>query len=238
MYISVDEVINQNDLKIIIDLSKCCICKNILYEPVQCSECDNCFCKSCINEWLQKKFECPFRCKNSKFKPNRYINKVLSILNFKCRNGCESIIKYEDIKKHYEEDCEKIDFQKQYKNLLKKYNDLKIIMYDKIFPIAHCHQFLSSYPGPSHRCDMCKKSFELHEHGFRCSTCDIDFCNDCSIKLLNPYTKHNHKLELIKENDQKCDICTLFCHQRIKMNCNICNYGECLLCHTDAQLDK
>ena len=53
------------------------------------------------------------------------LNNVLSILKFKCKNGCNEIINYDNLEKHYEEDCDKIDFKTKYKELLIKYNALK-----------------------------------------------------------------------------------------------------------------
>ena len=237
MNLSPEEVINKEDLKVIEESSKCLICDYILFEPVQCLECDNCFCQSCINKWLVKNKDCPLRCKNPKYKGNRYINKVLSVLKFKCRNGCNTSIKYEDIKKHYKEDCKKLDFKKNYKELLKKYNDLKLIMKNKVLPIDHSHQFIATYPGDSHICDLCEKKFDIHQHSFTCSTCNIDFCDDCSFKLLNPNTTHPHNLELVLAFNQTCDLCKLSCHQAIKMTCKKCNYKECLICYTNHDLN-
>ena len=64
---------------------------------------------------------------------NKFVKNVLSILKFKCRNGCDKIIKYDELEKHYEEECEKIDYKAKYKALLKKYKELKK-EYDKVKP--------------------------------------------------------------------------------------------------------
>jgi hypothetical protein len=54
----------------------CEICQLLLYEPVACTDCDQLFCKKCINSWTFKNANCP-HCRN-RFKEahlNRYVNK-------------------------------------------------------------------------------------------------------------------------------------------------------------------
>ena len=93
--------------------------------PVQCNKCNKCFCKMCIDNYANSKSKCPFRCDNPQYNPNKFVENVLAILKFKCKNGCDKIIKYEELQKHYQEDCDKIDYKAKYKELLKKYKEMK-----------------------------------------------------------------------------------------------------------------
>ena len=120
--VSFEDIYNKNEAANMKDLLSCPICLNILISPVQCNKC---FCKICIDNYANSKSICPFRCDNPLYNPNKFVENVLAILQFKCKNGCDKIIKYEELQKHYQEDCDKIDFKAKYKELLKKYKELK-----------------------------------------------------------------------------------------------------------------
>ena len=123
--VSFEDIYNKNETANMKDLLTCPICLNILMFPVQCNKCNKCFCKMCIDNYANSKSICPFRCDNPLYNPNKFVENVLAILQFKCKNGCDKIIKYEELQKHYQEDCDKIDFKAKYKELLKKYKELK-----------------------------------------------------------------------------------------------------------------
>ena len=123
--VSFEDIYNKNETANMKDLLTCPICLNILMFPVQCNKCNKCFCKICIDNYANSKSICPFKCDNPLYNPNKFVENVLAILQFKCKNGCDKIIKYEELQKHYQEDCDKIDFKAKYKELLKKYKELK-----------------------------------------------------------------------------------------------------------------
>ena len=129
--VSFEDIINKNETENLNDLITCPICLNLLISPLQCNQCNKCFCKGCINDYEKKNnYVCPFKCENPEYNPNKFVNNVLSILKFKCKNGCDKIIKYDELEKHYQEDCDKIDFKAKYKVLLKKYKELKKLAED------------------------------------------------------------------------------------------------------------
>ena len=45
MYNDISLVINKGILDVIKEVAICPICKGVISNPVQCSECENCFCK-------------------------------------------------------------------------------------------------------------------------------------------------------------------------------------------------
>ena len=109
MYIDPDLVINKENFKLIEYNVVCSICNGIVVSPVQCLECENCFCQSCIEEWKKKqgKDSCPFRCKNPSFRNSRLIKDILSNLKFKCKNGCnQEIYVMVNIKKKQKKDLD------------------------------------------------------------------------------------------------------------------------------------
>ena len=128
--VSFEDIYNKNEAANMKDLLTCPICLNILISPVQCNKCNKCFCKICIDNYANSKSVCPFRCENPLYNPNKFVENVLAILKFKCTNGCGKIIKYEDLRNHYEEDCDKIDYKTKYKELLKKYKELQKLFND------------------------------------------------------------------------------------------------------------
>ena len=135
MYIDPELVINKEHFKLIEYNVICSICSGVVVSPMQCLECENCFCESCIGEWKRNKGQnsCPFRCKNPSFRNSRLIKSLLSNLKFKCKNGCNEEIPYLDLEVHYNEKCQKleedkskneIDYKLKYLEYKNKYYDL------------------------------------------------------------------------------------------------------------------
>ena len=103
--ISESRLINNNsNIKTIMNILKCKICKNILLNPYDCSKCGNTFCYNCISKLKQNKLPCPFNCKLFEITPSSFgIKKFLNQLKFYCKfknNGCNEIISYLDIESH------------------------------------------------------------------------------------------------------------------------------------------
>ena len=180
----------------------CPICKNILKEPLFCLDCQNSFCKICITNWKQNNDTCPFRCKNPKFQKNNIISKILSLLKFKCKNGCGEEIMYDKLNEHYTEKCKKIDFKNMYLNLLNKFKEIQI---NNINYSNHPRFFKSKYHEHSliyfsriddpivlkknhivWMCNVCKCNGNDVKKvpSYYCSVCDFDLCLKCKIKNL------------------------------------------------------
>lgn len=103
--ISESRLINNNsNIKTIMNILKCKICKNILLNPYDCSKCGNTFCYNCISKLKQNKMSCPFNCKLFEITPSSFgIKKFLNQLKFYCKyknNGCNEIVPYLDIESH------------------------------------------------------------------------------------------------------------------------------------------
>ena len=104
----------------------CSICTELAKNPVTCSKCQHSFCQNCIDIWKTKSNICPYKCNDPQYSKNRLINNLLSKLHFKCPNGCNEIILYDNFEKHRKECNQKIDYKLKYEKLLTEYNKLKI----------------------------------------------------------------------------------------------------------------
>lgn len=75
---------------------KCDICKQILWQPVACKNCEIPFCSTCINQWATNNSEsCRNNCQEFIQRPcPRFIIQQLARLHFKCANsshGCDQV---------------------------------------------------------------------------------------------------------------------------------------------------
>ena len=95
-----DDTIIKNDLYLTFQESVVCpICSNILINPHMCMNCQNVYCKKCIDDWSKKDNKCPNRCENPNYKKSLEKNNILSKLKFECKK-CKKEILYDDMKKH------------------------------------------------------------------------------------------------------------------------------------------
>ena len=84
----------------------CPICTDVLIEPTMCMNCQNVYCKKCINDWIKKSNKCPNRCENSNYQKSLAITELLSKLKFKCIY-CGNSIDYNNIKNHNLLNCKR-----------------------------------------------------------------------------------------------------------------------------------
>ena len=228
MYIDPDLVINKDNFKLIELNVICSICNGIVVSPVQCLECENCFCELCIEKWKEKsENSCPFRCKNPKFKSSRLIKNILSNIKFKCQNGCNQEIPYLELEDHYAEKCPNLitdykekyfelknkylDLEKKYNELEKQLNNYKHVNINNINnnfkSIYHRHNLIDyTNDDSSWSCDICENDYKAKtERRFRCDNCDFDICIKCRILedsgyKFNVYLSNYHP-HLLKEKN-------------------------------------
>lgn len=109
--VETDRVVNQEYLT---QELKCGICHGVLMNPMECNQCENCFCMNCLHKWLKEAGKCPFKCEGEdgcpdfKMKPHKIIRNMLSNLKLRCKhaeNGCKSILDYDKIEIHEEVEC-------------------------------------------------------------------------------------------------------------------------------------
>ena len=71
-----------------------------------CMNCQNVYCKTCIDDWKKKSIKCPNRCENPNYNKSLSTSEMLSKLKFIC-NKCDNVINYDDMKIHSLKDCSK-----------------------------------------------------------------------------------------------------------------------------------
>jgi hypothetical protein len=220
MYVDPDMVANKDSFKLIENNVICPICNGIIIDPVQCLDCENTFCEICIEQWKNKpgNNECPFRCNNPKYKKSRTIKNILSNITFKCQNGCDEIIPYLELEKHYTEKCPKLnidykakyfDIKIKYDDLLKKYNELlkqtkngnnilraqrpNNLMTNSFKSKYHPHILKDETNDETDWiCDLCQSKHNKTTEGrFRCNACDFDICLKCKVLEESGYNFNN-----------------------------------------------
>jgi hypothetical protein len=125
------------------------------------------------------------------------MNNLLSILIFKCKNGCNEKIPYLELNEHCKKNCVNLSYKLKYLELKKKVNKLKnennaLKNHNEInndFQIKinrHEHPLvLVKTLRPFWICNNCLLQFE-EERSYYCSVCDFDLCIPClEDELLN-----------------------------------------------------
>ena len=130
MFIDSQLLINKNKFKGIEKFILCPICEGIVNIPYECLECQNNFCKNCIEKWKLKNNNCPFRCKEFNLIHNRFLENILSeLLKFRCDKECDEIINYKDINKHYNGECKNIvnyDYKEKFEEISLEFTKLTV----------------------------------------------------------------------------------------------------------------
>jgi len=106
IHISDELVVNKSYYETIEKEITCSICEEILVDPILCSECENPFCTSCIEEWLKKNNQCVMKCK-APFKSKaiqRMSRNIMDKVILKCKL-CNKEISLNDYPSHYR-NCE------------------------------------------------------------------------------------------------------------------------------------
>jgi len=102
-YFSDDCIIEDNLFLALKDLLICPLCSKILKEPYMCSECQNAYCKKCLENYSNLK-RCPNDNKNTKFTHCIQKNDLLSKLKYRCKN-CLKEVAQTDIQSHLKSNC-------------------------------------------------------------------------------------------------------------------------------------
>ncbi len=101
-YINNDTIIKEEIYNLFKNTIICSLCKNILIDPVMCMQCQDVFCKKCLEKNNENK--CPKGCNENKIQKCIGKNDILSKLKFKCV-GCSKAILYNEAINHHESCC-------------------------------------------------------------------------------------------------------------------------------------
>ena len=103
-YVNQKTLVKNEISKIFGNSAICPLCKGILIKPVMCMNCQNNYCKECIDKWKKENGKCPNDCESPNYQNSIGKNDILSKLKFKCE-GCDNEIPYEEAEKHHESCC-------------------------------------------------------------------------------------------------------------------------------------
>ena len=117
-YFSDDCIIKDQIYLNIKDLITCPLCNKILKEPYMCIECQNAYCKKCLENYSNLK-KCPHDNKNVKFSHSIQSNDLLSKLRYKCKN-CNKEVNQTDIQSHLKTNCKQTDEIEKEKSLIEE----------------------------------------------------------------------------------------------------------------------
>ena len=104
-YINKETIIEDNTYNSFKEQIACKICECIMLEPVMCVNCQNYYCKKCIEDLKKRSESCPGECEKSNYKNVIEKNRSITKMKFKCIKGCGAEILFEDIKNHYSTNC-------------------------------------------------------------------------------------------------------------------------------------
>ena len=131
-YINEGTIIKNDTFDSCRELIICQICECIMLEPVICVDCQNYYCKKCIEDWKKRSELCPNRCEKPIYKNVIEKNRLINRMKFKCIKGCGAEILFEDIKNHYSTNCLK---NKKDNNNIKKNNKIKILSKNEVLEL-------------------------------------------------------------------------------------------------------
>jgi len=114
-YFSDDCIIEEPLYLSLKDLLICPLCKKILKDPYMCNNCQNVYCKKCLEDYSQLKI-CPSEYKDAKFIRCIAKNELLSKIKYRCKN-CKKEVIQTDIKAHLESNCEHSEVIQKQKTL-------------------------------------------------------------------------------------------------------------------------
>ena len=142
-YINEDTIIKNETFNSFPELIICQICQCIMLEPVMCLNCQNYYCKKCIEDWKKKSPTCPNKCEEPIFKNVIEKNRLITKMKFKCIKGCGAEILFDDIKNHYNSNCLK-NKNDSNNNSIDKKNDkdekkskIKILSKDQVMELKN-----------------------------------------------------------------------------------------------------
>jgi len=115
-YINETNLIKNEIYKAFKDSILCQICTGIMIEPMMCMNCQNVYCKECIEHWTILDKKCPNRCLNPNYKKSLAMGQLLSKLNFQCKK-CNNTYMYDEMIKHYYSDCGLNNIQSEINNI-------------------------------------------------------------------------------------------------------------------------
>jgi hypothetical protein len=211
----------------------CSICFDILDHPVECNNCHNLFCQSCIKDYITSKdkyrrlFFCPL-CRNKKnnFKENQEVNNILNeykISGKKICNKCKNIFDSNKIQMHYDKcwikciKCHKI-FN----------NDEKFLEHFGNHGKNEMEKIINNY---FNKKEEKNKKIEEEKNEDDCGLIQREKFENNLVKSNNSSSKevseNNDSILVIDKNDYNSKYDLYFCGKNNNINCSCCKNKKC-----------
>jgi hypothetical protein len=139
--IKMQRIENFEECKNTLDNLICCICLNVVFQPVECKLCDTVICEDCLQIMKIADKKCVTNnCKGNYKKANKFVREVLSTLIITCEYCEKNRILYKDIDSHLDK-CEafKLSIKDQLFRSIQTKDD-KILELSKQVDIARVSQ--------------------------------------------------------------------------------------------------
>jgi hypothetical protein len=92
--INEDQIENYEENQEMLKSLTCCICLDIVKNPVECSKCESLYCEECWKLMEISGKDCVLHCKKPIIKANKFVYQILEKLKIKCENCNEGDISY------------------------------------------------------------------------------------------------------------------------------------------------
>ena len=104
-YINEKTIIKDNIYEMFSDFIHCSICGIIMISSFICLNCENRFCRKCMEKLEENKDKCPGKCEFPNIKELTGEKNLINKFKFKCLRGCGKKLKLEEINSHYSLNC-------------------------------------------------------------------------------------------------------------------------------------
>ena len=92
--INEDQIENYQENQEMLKSLACCICLDIVKNPVECSKCESLYCEECWRTMEISGKDCVLHCKKPIIKANKFVYQILEKLKIRCENCNQGDISY------------------------------------------------------------------------------------------------------------------------------------------------
>eukprot|EP00029_Vermamoeba_vermiformis_P003963 TRINITY_DN1449_c1_g1_i1.p1 TRINITY_DN1449_c1_g1~~TRINITY_DN1449_c1_g1_i1.p1 ORF type:complete len:338 (+),score=5.40 TRINITY_DN1449_c1_g1_i1:2-1015(+) len=173
----------------------CSICADRLDDAMETTCCHHCYCKRCIEDWMQVKKSCP-SCRKAltalNLVPNVPIQRMINNLPAECPNsklGCTSKLTRGIVKDHVLSSCAFVEI------LCANQCGVKVFKRDHV---SHQRESCSRRLTPCKQCSLTVPLDAMFEHmSTQCLKAQI-LCSNCKALLLRENLHRHHQYECLK----------------------------------------